>query len=135
LDTAPDELAAALVFIASTSQCVLYLNYHIWDAYPQDREYVYIPIRKLPMRSARICRAHRCALQSCHRLTNAQAKNPSQTPPGHQYFGRRQKGRRLLRGDLPRRIERAGIVDFSDLMVGEAENLPKNFVSMFAEQR
>jgi hypothetical protein len=48
---------------------------------------------------------------------------------------RNYKGHRLLRGDLPRRIERARIVDFSDLMVGEAENLPKNFVGVFAEQR
>ena len=42
---------------------------------------------------------------------------------------------RLLRGDFARRIERAGIMDLRHLMIAEAENLPQDFVGMFAEQR
>src|ERR1700730_1691363 len=45
------------------------------------------------------------------------------------------KGGCLFGGDLPRRIERAGIVDLRDLMVGKAKNLAQDFVGMFAEQR
>ena len=35
---------------------------------------------------------------------------------------------------LPRRVERAGIVDLRHLVVGEAENLAQDFVGVFAEQ-
>jgi hypothetical protein len=68
---------------------------------------------------------------------------------GHRYFGciTKQKGRRkpapfgnsleegrLLSGNLARRIERAGVVNFRNLMVGEAQNLPKNLVGVLTEQ-
>jgi hypothetical protein len=36
----------------------------------------------------------------------------------------------LFGGDLSRRVERAGIVDLRDLMVGKAENLSQDFVGM-----
>src|ERR1700730_3855969 len=36
---------------------------------------------------------------------------------------------------LPRRVERAGIVDLRHLVIGKAENLPQDFIGMFAEQR
>src|SRR5712672_2107135 len=39
------------------------------------------------------------------------------------------------RVELPRRFERAGIVDLRDLVVGQAQNLPQDLVGMFAEQR
>jgi hypothetical protein len=39
---------------------------------------------------------------------------------------------RLFSGDLPRRIERAGIVDLGDLVVAEAEHLAQDFVGVFA---
>jgi hypothetical protein len=35
---------------------------------------------------------------------------------------------------LPRRVERAGIVDFGDLVIAEAENLAQDFVGVLAEQ-
>src|ERR1700730_15765313 len=38
------------------------------------------------------------------------------------------------RVEFPRRVERAGIVDLGPLMIGKAENLPQDFVGMFAEQ-
>src|SRR5712664_534443 len=41
----------------------------------------------------------------------------------------------LFSGDLPRWVERAGIVDLRNLMIGKAENLPQDLVGMFAEQR
>ena len=40
----------------------------------------------------------------------------------------------LFSRDLPWRVERAGIMDFGHLMVGEAENLAEDLVGMFAEQ-
>jgi hypothetical protein len=43
-------------------------------------------------------------------------------------------GRDLFGGDLLRRVERAGVVDFLDLMVREPKNLPEDLVGMFAEQ-
>jgi len=43
--------------------------------------------------------------------------------------------RRLLRGLLARRIERAGIVDFGDLVIAEAEHLAQDLVGVLAEQR
>ena len=47
-----------------------------------------------------------------------------------------QKTRRGLFGRLlPRRIERAGIVDLGDLVVGEAEHLAQDLVGVLAEQR
>jgi hypothetical protein len=33
------------------------------------------------------------------------------------------------------RGERAGVVDFGDLVIGEAEHLAQDFVGVFAEQR
>jgi hypothetical protein len=42
---------------------------------------------------------------------------------------------RLLGRLLPRRIERAGIVDLGDLVVGEAEHLAQDLVGVLAEQR
>jgi hypothetical protein len=36
---------------------------------------------------------------------------------------------------LAGRVEGAGIVDFGDLVVGEAEHLAQDFVGMLAEQR
>src|SRR3954452_23242190 len=41
----------------------------------------------------------------------------------------------LLRSLLARWFQRAGIVDLRDLMIAEAENLPKNFIGVFPEQR
>jgi len=41
----------------------------------------------------------------------------------------------LLGGLLARRIERAGGVNFSDLVIGEAEHLTEDFIGVFAEQR
>ena len=41
----------------------------------------------------------------------------------------------LLGGDFARRIEGAGIVDLRHLMIAEAENLPQDFIGMFAQQR
>jgi hypothetical protein len=38
----------------------------------------------------------------------------------------------LFRRDLLWWVERAGIVDLLDLVVGEAKNLPQNFVRMLA---
>jgi hypothetical protein len=64
-------------------------------------------------------------------LGMGQAKRPPETG-GPQVQGRCGC---LFGGDLPRRIERAGIVDLGDLMVGEAENLAQDFVGMFAKQR
>ena len=36
---------------------------------------------------------------------------------------------------LARRIERAGIVDFGDLVIGEAEHLAQDLIGVLAEQR
>ena len=63
------------------------------------------------------------------------------TPP--KQMGRRKAGGRfilgrtecLFRGDLAWRIERAGIVDFGDLMVGEAQHLTQDLIGVFAEER
>jgi hypothetical protein len=41
----------------------------------------------------------------------------------------------LFGGDLPRRIERTGVMNFRHLMIREAENLPQDFVRVLAEQR
>ena len=41
------------------------------------------------------------------------------------------KRRQLLGGYLPRRIECAGIVDFSYLVITEPEDLPQDFVGVF----
>src|SRR5205823_4395084 len=41
----------------------------------------------------------------------------------------------LLGRLLARRIERAGIVDLGDLMIGEAEHLAQDLVGVLAEQR
>src|SRR5690349_18518760 len=41
------------------------------------------------------------------------------------------KRRQLLGGDFARRIERAGIVDFSYLVITESEDLPQDFVGVF----
>ena len=41
----------------------------------------------------------------------------------------------LFCGLLPRRIERAGIVDFGHLVIGEAQHLAQGFVGVLAEQR
>ena len=41
----------------------------------------------------------------------------------------------LFRRLLPRRVERAGIVDFGHLVIGEAENLAQDFVGVLAKQR
>jgi len=43
--------------------------------------------------------------------------------------------RTLLRGLLARRIERAGVVDFGNLVIAEAEHLAQDLVGVFAEQR
>jgi hypothetical protein len=40
---------------------------------------------------------------------------------------------RLFGGNLPRRIERAGIVDLRHLVVGKAQDLPQDLVGMLAE--
>jgi hypothetical protein len=40
----------------------------------------------------------------------------------------------LFGSDLPRRIERAGIVDLGNLMVAEAEDLAQDFIGMLAKQ-
>src|SRR2546429_7782384 len=40
----------------------------------------------------------------------------------------------LFGGNLPRRIERAGIVDLRHLVVGTTQNLSQDLVGMFAEQ-
>src|SRR5438477_3228248 len=45
------------------------------------------------------------------------------------------RGSRLLGGLLARRIERAGIVDLGNLVVGEAEHLAEDFVGVLAKQR
>ena len=37
--------------------------------------------------------------------------------------------------DFPRRVERAGIVDLCHLVIGKAEDLPKDLIGMFAEYR
>src|SRR6202012_3934422 len=42
---------------------------------------------------------------------------------------------RLLRGLLARRVEGAGIEDFGDLVIAEAEHLAQDLVGVFAEQR
>ena len=39
----------------------------------------------------------------------------------------------LFGGNLPRRVQRAGIVDLGDLMVAEAEHLTQDFVGVFAQ--
>ena len=41
----------------------------------------------------------------------------------------------LFRGHLLRWVERAGIVDFLHLVVGEAEHLAQDLVGVLAEQR
>jgi hypothetical protein len=43
--------------------------------------------------------------------------------------------RRLLRRLLPRRLERAGIVDLGYLVIGEAEHLAQDLVGALAERR
>jgi hypothetical protein len=43
--------------------------------------------------------------------------------------------KRLFRGLLAGRIERAGIVDLGDLMIAEAEHLAQDFIGVFAKQR
>jgi hypothetical protein len=71
-----------------------------------------------------------------------------ETVPGTALCPVKQKGRRkpaalsvfgrsgdLFGRNLPRRVERAGIVDLRHLMIGKTENLPQHLVGMFAEQR
>jgi len=52
------------------------------------------------------------------------------TRPFHMEFSY-WKRRQLLGGYLPRRIECAGIVDFSYLVITEPEDLPQDFVGVF----
>jgi hypothetical protein len=37
--------------------------------------------------------------------------------------------------NLPRRIQRARVMDFRDLMIAEAQHLAQDLVGVFAEQR
>jgi hypothetical protein len=46
-----------------------------------------------------------------------------------------EKSGQLLGGDFARRIKRAGIVNFSYLVIAKSEHLPEDFVGVFPKQR
>jgi hypothetical protein len=55
-------------------------------------------------------------------------------PAGAMEFSYSEKAQ-LLGGDFARRIKRAGIVNFSYLVITKSEDLSEDFVGMFPEQR
>ncbi len=71
--------------------------------------------------------------QNSAKLASQTAKRPPETGGLSHLVSLKRRG--LFGRLLPRRIERAGIVDFGDLVVGEAEHLAQDLVGVLAEQR
>ena len=88
------------------------------------------------------CQLQQACLHSSNCLFASQqnlAKVAFQTAKGRRkpaaLFCVREDKRGLFGRLLPRRVERAGIVDLGDLVVGEAEHLAQDLVGVLAEQR
>jgi hypothetical protein len=88
-----------------------------------------------PSANSRWQREYRLPQRDCteNRSERREANKKSRRKPAAFVFQRTRRG--LFGRLLPRRVERAGIVDFGDLVVGEAEHLAQDFVGVLAEQR
>src|SRR5882724_8831959 len=79
---------------------------------------------------AAISRLH-CSINTLFGIPNNEKGR--REPAAFRHFQREEGG--LLRRLLSRRVERAGIVDLGDLVIGEAEHLAQDLVGVLAEQR